>query len=184
MHGTRRSELGERVARLGETLAPRAPAYPTAQRQALREAKAAVDAAKTRLGEVARRVGSVAGYAERGKALPKELVEARRTLEDAERDAVKLRDAFAKAKQEREAKFLAAASAQIGEAAPTLVELIRLMNAGFSPLVDLAQFGMMHNLPMPRALGMAMELGEALRRCTAIVNAMAPAMGDDESAVR
>ena len=47
--------------------------------------------------------------------------------------------------------------AQLAEAGPTLVELIRLSSAGFDPLVTLAQFAASNNLPMPRALQLAAD---------------------------
>ena len=184
MHGVHRrgseSELSERVEQLSETLLPRVMPYPTRERQALREAKQAIDDARLRLNEVARTVGSTAGYAERGRALPSELVEARSALDKAEKRAVELRDVFVKAKETRERKFLAAASEQLSAAGPMLVELIRLLNRGFDPLVQLAQYAASNNMPMPRALAMAAELQTALRRATMVVNALLPDRGEDE----
>ena len=183
MHDVRRKSLSDlevRVERLSATLLPPSLQYPKRERQALREGKAAIDKARAHLNEVARTVGNTSRFAERGRALPAELIAARDALDKAEQNAVKLRGEFVKAKETREREFLAAVGEQLAEAGPTLAELVRLLDRGFGPLVQLSQFATTHGLPMPRALAMAAELQEPLRRCTALVNALAPGQGDDE----
>ena len=184
MHGTRRrseSELSARVERLSEMLSPRVMPFPTQERQALREGKAAIDKARAHLNEVARTVGNTSKFAERGRALPADLIAARNALDKAEQNATKARDAFAKAREARQWKFLASASEQLNAAGPTLVELIRLLDAGFGPLVALAQYATANSLPMPRALVMAAELQRSLRTATAMVNLLVPSeRGEDE----
>ena len=167
------SELSERVERLSEMLLPVSLPYPTAEREAWRSAKKATDAAKARLNQAAASAGNVAKLLERGHGLPPELREARRAFEDAQRREAEAKDVLGKALRMREQSFSGEVDKQLQQAGPTLVQLTRLLNAGFDPLVKLSQFALM-KLPMRRALQAAVELPEALRRCTALVNAIAP----------
>ena len=181
MHGSHQAtELSERVERLSETLLPPSVPYPTRERQAWREAKSATDGAQARLNEAAANAGNVGKLLERGHGLPPELREAQREFASAQRREAEAKAAFIAAMEARERRFLAAVDEQLAAASPTLVELIRLLDRGFGPLVALYQYAVANNLPTTRTLQAAAELQTALRKATMVVNALAPNRGDDD----
>ena len=178
---TSAGDLEARVAQLREILLPPSTPYPTREREALRAAKSATDAAQARLNEAAANAGNVAKLLERGHGLPPELREARAAFEDAQRREGEAKAALVKAKERREREFATAVGAQLAEAGPVLTELVRLLDAGFSPLIALYGYAVTNNLPTTRGLQAAAELQTALRRATMVVNAIAPPdRGEDE----
>jgi len=91
--------------------------------------------------------------------------------------------AYRHAKERRDESFLAAASAQLDEAAPTLLEVARILNDATAPLAALHYHATMNQLPTPRLLAMLPALREATRIMTALANAAtepAKPKNDDE----
>ena len=181
MHGIHQAtELSERVERLSEMLLPPSVLYPTAARERLRAAKKATDAAQARLNEAAANAGNIGKLLERGHGLPPEVREARAAFEDAQRREAEAKAAFIAAMEARERRSLAAVDEQLAAASPVLVELVRLLDRGFGPLIALYQYAVAKNLPTTRTLQAAAELQTALRKATMVVNALAPDRGDDD----
>lgn len=78
---------------------------------------------------------------------------------------------FQRAKDRRHEVFLQETLLQLDEVAPTLLEVIRVLNDAVAPLARLHYHAAIHQLPMPRLLAMVPTLQEATRTVTAIANA-------------
>ena len=144
------------------------------------------DEAKGIYAAVCRRCGhDIAEANRRGYGEPAEVQTARRSVERAEARSVEARKAFNLAREKQGIAFLREVMPQINEAAPVLLEVIRLLNDLINPLRDLYGYTVSRELPQPRLLMSTPLMLEATRVLTAAINAATapnppPAESDDD----
>src|SRR6478609_2688089 len=166
-------ELQTAVDHLADILAPvdLVLSAVDAAREDQRAAAAHLGEAKANCDAVYRRYAqAIAEARTRGLGEPAEVQNARRLLDQAEARRIETRQAFIRAKEKQGAAFFRDVMPQIDQAAPTLLEVVRLLNDAVDPLAKLHSHATMHGLPLPRLLMGTPVLCEATRAMTAILN--------------
>jgi hypothetical protein len=143
-----------------------------AARDDRRAADAARDKAQSECSVVCRQWRAAIEEArQRHHGDPAEVQNARRSLENAEARCIEARKAFSRTRERQAAAFLRDVMPQIDQAAPVLLEVIRLLNDAMNPLAGLYRYTIDRNLPQPRLLASTPMMREATRILTAAINA-------------
>jgi hypothetical protein len=168
------NDIQARIDRLEEILAlPETPGRLAKAREARRMAQATFEQAQS-LADIACR-----HFGRQGLDAEHQVPQVRTALLDLETAGRALADAKAgerKAKDRDDSDFTGALAPKLAEAAPIYGDLAALCIEAMQPLLDLHRLAICNNLPMPRLVGAAWGMGEAVRNMTAILNsATAPA---------
>jgi hypothetical protein len=131
----------------------------------LKSALAARDVALAQCDTICRKHGAKAGHVD---APP--VTTARQALNRAIDRCEAAKIQVKRTKQTRDEAFLRDVMPQLTEAAPTLLECVRLMNDAMAPLAKLHGFAFRNQLPLPRLLAVTPPMQEAVRAMTACVN--------------
>lgn len=134
-------------------------------RQRMRDGNTAKLAAETDLLSACKRHGVRPGHKP-----PTEVVELQRRFDDAVEDLDKATKAYVASIAVEGDDYLAAQNAMIETALPTLIEVVKLLNLSFDPLLVLLHHGITRDLPTMRIVQRSPELIQYVRAITAIMS--------------
>lgn len=136
-----------------------------AARQRMRDANATKLSAETDFLTACKRHG-----VRPGQTPPAEVVELQQRFEDAVKDLDKATKAYVLSISAEGDDYLAAQNAMISTSLPTMIEVVKLLNLAFEPLLALYHHGVTRDLPTMRIVQHSPELVHHARAITAIMN--------------
>lgn len=168
------SDIQARADMLDDLLAlPEVPNRAAAAREERRKAHAAFAEAEALANTACRQQGRPGLDTEHQ---PPAVRDALHKLETTSRLLESAKAAERRAKERDDQEFLAVIGPKLEKAAPIYSDIAALCIEAMQPLLDLHRQAICNNLPMPRLLGAAWGMAEAVRNMTAILNsATAPA---------